>query len=708
MREQELCASIFSEGGLIAKSLPSFQKRKEQEEMATAVFRSYTREEIVLIEAGTGTGKSLAYLFPAIYHALKNQTKTVIATKTIALQEQLLFKDIPFLIKILQADCKVMLVKGMGNYVCLRKLHEHLDQLLLIPSSERKELESIEEIIETKGKGSFSDFPFSVSPAIKEKVCAESDSCNRNQCHFYQECIFFKERAQAADAQILVVNHHLLLADLKQKLDAPGKDAILPSFDRLVLDEAHHFEQIAIESLAEKWQRQDTFRALSRLHSEANLEKSRLFLIRQEISAKTALPTHVQTKLEIDLPAQKHTCQVHLDEFFRICQEFISLFSQAPSGRLRITPTVLSHPGWIDVQKQGRLFADELIKGSLLIRGLLSDLEPLQEMLASSLLNGHLSEIKAIQERLEKQASLILSWLQAEIEIKKVRFAEWNPYDMTLVNAHLDISTLLADHLFAKLKGALLCSATLAAHNSFSSLKVSLGLDSYANKLQEHILQSPFDYQKRTLFAIPTDFPLPTSPSFFSSFLETAAEMIQLSQGSVLILFTSYEMLKKSYEALQSLTSYPLLRQGEMPRTKLLEQFRKSEGSVLLATDSFWEGVDIPGEALRCVIIVKLPFAVPDDPLHEAYAELLQKEGKDPFHHYTLAHAIIKFKQGFGRLMRRHEDRGCVVCLDTRLATKGYGKKFLASLPPSKLCFAPKKEVLDQMQQLYKMTAPNL
>ena len=253
----------------------------------------------------------------------------------------------------------------------------------------------------------------------------------------------------------------------------------------------------------------------------------------------------------------------------------------------------------------------------------------------------------------------------------------------------------------------MLCSATITTARSFLFLKQRLGLLSYEEKLKEEIFESPFNYKERALFLVPTDLPAPSSPDFLNAAISAMGEAIEISRGSVFLLFTSYEMLQSAHHILSQsslATRYPFLKQGDSPRHLLLEQFKKKEGSVLFATDSFWEGVDVPGEALRCVIMVKLPFFVPTDPLYEAYAQSLEKEGLNPFTDYSVPQAVIKFKQGFGRLMRTKNDRGCVICLDHRIVKKSYGKQFLQSLPPCRTCFAPQAQVFSEMGSFYEAT----
>jgi ATP-dependent DNA helicase DinG len=712
--KQELLSLIFSKDGLLSRSLKNFEERIGQKEMAQKILEAYEEDGIALIEAGTGTGKSLAYLVPAVYWALKHQEKTVITTNTIALQEQLIHKDIPFLLKTMDVELKACLVKGMGNYLCLRKLQELQDQPLLFSTEETKEVQAVEQWAAKTKEGSRSDIPFPVSPATWEKVAAEGESCNHVHCPHYKNCFFFKARDEAEDSQLLIVNHHLLLADIEKRRRNPTQESILPPYHRLVIDEAHNFEDIALESFAQKFDRIIFLRQLAKLHSDSHPERSRLTLLRQQLSALSVIPPPLLQKLEIDIPAQRRTCQADLEEAFAgLTHFFETVISDRPlskerDSKKRITDAISGNPFWKEtIVKSLLALSEEIQRLSQMLKGVLADLEDFKEAPFYEKLSFPLLEIQAIAQRLELSATFLEQFIQDEPVEKRVRWFESSGSNVVLVDASLDISSFLNEHLFSQRRTSVLCSATIAAARSFSFMKKRLGLIQHEAKLREEIFESPFNYQERTLFVVPTDLPVPSSPDFLAECIKAMAEAIEISRGSVFLLFTSYDMLQNCYRSLSNSAlpqRYPFLKQGELPRHLLLEQFKKREGSVLFATDSFWEGVDVPGEALRCVVIAKLPFSVPSDPLYEAYAQSLEKEGLDPFSDYSVPQAVIKFKQGFGRLMRKNDDRGCVLCLDHRIVKKNYGKQFLQSLPPCKTCFAPKTEAFAQMRLLYETT----
>jgi len=711
--EHQYLLSIFSQDGLFSQSLNHFEERPVQKEMAQCILEAYREDHTALIEAGTGTGKSLAYLVPAVLWALKHQEKTVITTHTIALQEQLLHKDIPFLLKTMNVEVKVCLVKGMNNYLCLRKLQELQEQLQLFPFEETKEVQAMEQWIEKKQEGSRSDFPFPVSSETWEKVHAEGESCNHVHCPHYKRCFFFKARKEVSQAQILIVNHYLLLADLEKRRRNPDQESILPSYDRLIIDEAHNLEDIALKSFAQRLDRIAFLRQLAKLYSDAHPERSRIILLKQALAVMPRIPPILMQKLDIEIPALKRTCQEKLEEMFaQLSHFFEAIFEEnkkdfrEKENKRRITDGITEHPAWKGTLIPGLLsLSDQIGRLSFILKTVLADIEEFKssyEKLAS-----HLIEIQAIAIRLDQAANFLVQFTQDEPKEKRVRWLEFNKGNIGLIDAALDVSSLLNEQLFAKLRTSVLCSATMATARSFHDLKSRLGLSSQEKTLKEAIYDSPFNYAQRALFIVPTDLPLPTTSEFLPECIKAIAEAIEISKGSVFLLFTSYEMLQSCFRALSNTSlvqKFPFLKQGDFPRNLLLDQFKKREGSVLFATDSFWEGVDVPGEALRCVIIAKLPFSVPSDPLYEAYAQSLEKEGLNAFSEYAIPRAVIKFKQGFGRLMRKGQDRGCVICLDHRIVKKSYGKKFLQSLPNCRTCFAPKVDAFAEMRLFYERT----
>lgn len=669
--------------------------------MADRIFLAYENDHIVLIEAGTGTGKSLAYLVPA----LTQRERTVISTHTIALQEQLLLKDIPSLVELLETDVSVVLVKGMHNYVCQRKLQEQLSHLP--PSEERDQLEGMEQCMERTQKGSYSDFPFKILPSTWQQVSADAEDCTHVHCPHYKECYFFKAKQAAQDAQILIVNHHLLLADLQRRIESGFKESILPDYSRVVLDEAHHFEKIALETFSASWDRLALLKALARLHSDTHPQRSLLMLVRGILRGVPAVSPRLIQALEIELPAQKRLCREQAEALGAALLQFALSAEPTPAKiKMRIKPATLTHPNWQQqVMMPLSLSQVELSRLAQMLQGALSSLDELKETPVYPQLAPHLFEISNVTKKLERWA-LFLEKFHAT-EKTRARWIECSPANVLLVNATLDVSSVLQEHFFSKRRTCVLCSATLTSGGSFDFIKRRLGLHAGNERVREGVFSSPFDYASRSLFSVPLDFPDPSSAEFIPACIEALAEMIQLSKGGVFILFTSYDLLEKCYLALkgrEELKPYLFLRQGDLPRHLLLETFKQTHRAVLFGADSFWEGVDVPGDALRCVVVVKLPFPVPTDPLQEAQSEVLKEEGINPFTEHFVPQAVIRFKQGCGRLMRQKEDRGCIVCLDNRIVKRFYGNDFLNSLPGSQTYFGKKKEMFEKMRVLYSRT----
>lgn len=642
---------LFSEGGLLSQHLDGYERRIEQLEMARQIAEAYSKDHIALIEAGTGIGKSLAYLAPAILWAMKHKERTVIATHTISLQEQLIKKEIPFLLKVLGVDLKAVLVKGMGNYLCLRKYAE-LDE-------ENPELENW--VMRTE-EGSRSGLNFFVPSNLWDKIAAEPERCTGAKCPHYKPCFFFKARRNIHDAKLVVVNHHLLLADLTAEKD----QTILPEFERLILDEAHNLEEIALNSLSER------------------VDKAQLLrLLGHKIDVPSDTPSRLRVRLGIDLPAGRNHLMLKVDEAFELLPREIS-------GNFRVKEALSKEitEGFLFLgQEMGRFAAS--------LGGLFRELEPFSKMDLLAL------ELQVLSNRLNKTAEVIDRFFSEEGKISRLRWIEKTAANWVLREADLDVSSYLHELIFERFSTTSLCSATMTANREFTFIRSRLGIDRSNRLVTAKIYDSPFDYQNRVFLAVPDDMPDPTDPSFLREASGVILKAVQASQGSAFVLFTSYEMLNQCYDLLK--TKIDILRQGDASRTSLLDKFKANEGSILFGTDSFWEGVDVPGDALRLVILVKLPFKVPDDPIVAAKGDLLKKEGKNPFMNYLLPEAAIKFKQGFGRLMRRKTDRGCILCLDKRLITKSYGKLFLKSLPKCPVVIQRSIGVLAEIKRFFSM-----
>ena len=696
------------------------------------IIEAYNHDQIALIEAGTGTGKSIAYLIPAILWAAQRKERSVISTHTITLQEQLLIKDIPIVCKALNVTIKAVLVKGMRNYACLRKIEETRGEQLILHPQEAEEFAKIDAWAHNTPDGSKSSLSFEPSSQIWDKVCAENDTCNKNHCPYYQDCHFFKARREAAEAQILIVNHHLLFADLASRAESDNYQdpSILPLYTKVVLDEAHHIEDIATEYFAQKVNQLDLLRIVGRLAAEkggkslgklTQLKEKILSFFNTKTPPKEISP--ILATLNIDLPGIRNDLLKYITEGFDKFHNFINL-AKAPSrsteeisneNKLRMLPEHYQNQYWIgELKTHIQELVNVIQKYVQVIYGIENSFKSLGQETLQEQTKGIRFEIEALCLRLTLASQTLQQFIQSAPPPSKVRWIEAQMLktmiNVYIADAELDIAKALANYLFTKFSSVILCSATLTTNKRFDFAKQRLGLTPYHIKdipLTENVYDSPFNYRQQALLVVPTDLPNPQESSFTLAAAEKIWETIQISHGNAFVLFTSYSMLKNCYQILESRlqkNKYPVFKQGDDNRQTLLGKFKNTERSVLFGTDSFWEGVDVVGDALRCVIIVKLPFKVPTEPIIQARTEAILAQGRDPFMEYSLPSAVVKFKQGFGRLIRNKNDRGCIVCLDTRLINKRYGLQFLNSLPSCEQAFLPSEQVRTLMQEFYKKT----
>lgn len=673
----------------ISSKLPGFEVRDGQLQMFHDVVKAYEEEKTFLIEAGTGTGKSLAYLIPAILWALEKKEPTVIATHTIALQEQLMQKDIPFLFDALDVNLKAVLVKGMNNYVCLRKLSDNQHE---VP-------ESLLNWSRNTLDGTRSELPIIPSADLWDQIGAESDTCTHAKCPHYKECFFFKARKNAADAHLIVANHHLLFADLaiREESDNFDEDAVLPAYQRLILDEAHHCEEVATHYFAKNVSRRGLIHQLGRLFSDRGTGKIPS-LYRKICEAYPGGELLTET-LTLIVPDEKRRLGEKVNAAFGALSLFFEAHKQ--EDKLRLRQHHLNDQFWIDqvqpaseqLVQQGKLFLQE-------VRSIEGKLKAMNDPVLDNKCEGIVAEMTGICARLELLFDAFYAFVFSPLQQEKVRWMEGASPDLHLISADLEVAPRLAKTLFSRLPTIILCSATLSTQSGFTFIRKRLGIE----EAEEKIYASPFNFQEKALLSVPIDLPDPAHPGFTREAAERIWEFVQISKGGAFVLFTSYNMLRESEKILSERMHkqrYALYCQGDESRSILLRKFRTTERAVLFGTDSFWEGVDVAGEALRCVIIVKLPFKVPNEPLFQARSEAIASQGGSPFFDYSLPHAIVKFKQGFGRLIRNKEDRGTVICLDGRLVKKGYGKKILQSLPECPLIIEPTANCIEKLKSFY-------
>jgi ATP-dependent DNA helicase DinG len=690
-------------GGVVSRRHGSYEDRQGQRDYARAVSRLYNLGGIGLLEAGTGIGKSLGYLLPALRWSARNGERTVVSTNTINLQEQLVQKDLPFLADALEDQpVRFALLKGWRNYLCLQRLDQAAGSHATLFPGETEE--RLAELIEWAGKtrdGSLSDLAVQPGEELWDEVAAEPDLCSRLKCQFFEKCFVFAARRKAAQADVIVVNHHLLLSDIAVRRITQNWDdaAVLPPYTRIILDEGHHLEDAAGAHLGSTITR----RGLDRLF--ARLERRGKGLLPTLIARLTGRRDLVSVA-SLDLVQARLTASTRLGrEKGVIAFDMLDALLSSESALVRrLDNDFATHPIW-----RGGLSAalpdllgeiEILARGLQLLRDRMEDDEAAQERYGPLL-----GEVRAVTRRLVNAGDALRSALSpSEDAVPAVRWIEVRGKERNIAvsSVPLDLAPILREDLFRKVETCVVTSATLAVDGRFNFLRSRLGLDEEDVEPSCAVHPSPFDFATQSVLAIPTDGPAPNVDS--AGHLDTVArvltDLIEITGGGVFGLFTSHRDVRAAAVALRAAgiaKHYPLLVHGEDSRHALLKRFIDTGSAVLLGTASFWEGVDVPGDPLRALLLAKLPFRVPTEPLVAARCERVERSGGDPFTDYMLPDAALRLKQGFGRLIRTATDRGAIVLMDPRVLTRGYGEMLLDTLPPAKRLIGPWEDVRRQL-----------
>ena len=683
----ERLTELISKAGPLGKYIEGYEPRNSQILLLEAVTRSFNEDGICVAEAGTGVGKSLAYLIPAFDWANRNEERVVISTATINLQHQLIDQDIPLVQKLLKLKTKAVLVKGRGNYLCHRRLLEELEEASLF-REENDELKKIQDWSRATTTGSRSDLPFYPKPETWSRICSETDSCLGLRCNFREKCFVLKARREAADARILIVNHHLLFSDLGLRLEGAGFDntAVLPPFQRLIFDEAHNIEKSATSYFSRQFSKFTIQKFTGRLYfrrrgrTSGLVQKfkkygpdSKLFETLPEDIESLRDKTEFVNDLALEYLSGKKAMRMELHSPLHDV-----LMKSLKEMNATLTSLINRYKKILDLVPDGDSELPEVYEGKLLLR--------------------RLENIAAVCESFTrmKETEEQVFWLEQKRTSRGEGFTSF-------IITPIDITGLMREAVFEPYPTVVCTSATLSVAKNFTFWLKRVGLLGFQEeRVRTDIFPSPFPYKKRVLLCVPDDAPDPGASEyqiFVSDFVE---RILELSEGKALVLFTSYSMLKQSYEDVSPRLKdlgITALMQGSEDRSRLLTRFRTDTASVLFATDSFWEGIDAPGDALQVVIICKLPFRVPTDPVHLARIEAIQKRGGVPFMELSLPEAVMKLKQGFGRLMRRRTDGGVVFILDPRVIRKSYGKAFISSLPETRVAVKGQRDLLNEAEE---------
>ncbi len=645
---------FFAPGGVLSRTHPAYEFRRGQLQMAQSVEQALDEKRHLIVEAGTGTGKTLAYLMPVI----RSGKRVIISTGTKNLQEQLFYKDVPFLEQALYGEASssrlsVCYMKGRNNYLCRKKLYDLTDQPVLSGLEEIEQYRAIAAWEKTTGTGDRAELAeLPEASLLWHKLDARAEACIGQKCSEFARCFITEMRRKAMESDIVIVNHHLFFADLAIKLQADGApDAgILPEAAAVIFDEAHELEDVAgnyfgisVSNLRVEDLARDVEHSLQHHRMLSASLSAALGNLRERSQFFFSLLPPGDGRFAFD--TRREFLEENGDEFVALNQSLTRL-----AGELEGLP-----------QKPEEVF------------NFVRRAQEIQVQLGFALESEDRNTVFWIERRGGRAGGRGGQNSRSSVHEGAGRARQ----NVFLQATPVDVGPILREHLWSKLECAVLTSATLAVGGGFEYIRQRLGLE----HARELVLPSHFDYESQALFYVPPDLPDPRTPQFTAKAAERIRKLLEITRGRAFVLFTSYAQMNDIYQRLLGEVEFPMLRQGDAPKSALLEEFRLAPNAVLFATSSFWQGVDVQGEQLSCVIIDRLPFAVPSDPVVAARVKAIDADGGNAFFQYQVPAAVITLKQGFGRLIRSLHDRGLLVLLDNRILKKQYGRVFVESLP---------------------------
>ncbi|WP_298971969.1 ATP-dependent DNA helicase [uncultured Fusobacterium sp.] len=695
----------FSKEGILVNEIKGFEHRHEQEEMAKNIQNAVNNNKKIIVEAGTGTGKTLAYLIPAIKWAIANKKKVIIATNTINLQEQLLLKDIPLAKSVIKDEFSYALVKGRTNYLCKRLFTElSLGKSVDIETFSMEAREQIEYILKWGNKtktGDKAELPFEVYPDVWELVQSTTELCLGKKCPFRKECFHMKTRMKKMEADILISNHHVFFSDLnvRAETDFDSEYLILPRYDMVIFDEAHNIESVARSYFSVEVSKISFTRLLHRIYQKKikkKKEKSALTRVEETIDEKYLEKTGDYLELLKSMKSEIYNLQTIGDEYFDEIRKMFETNTEAPI-RKSLNSFEMTKSNFLEnLRAKKEFFQAKLAEFLNLMMAFNNVIDEEKDKNPEVInFNNHLKIFKKYIDSFKfinnfSDADYVY-WL--DINSKRT--------NVVLTATPLNIAQKLSSVLYENLNRLVFASATIMANGNFEYFKKSLGLDE--EECLECFIESPFDYENQMSVYIPADI---QDSENLNAFVTDASKFIldilKKTKGKAFILFTSYTMLNQIYYSIVNKlknSNFEIFLHGEKPRSQLIKEFKEAKNPVLFGTTSFWEGVDVQGENLSNVIITKLPFLVPTDPIVAAISKKIEETGGNSFLDFQLPEAIIKFKQGVGRLIRKKTDRGNVFILDSRVIKKKYGSAFIKALPSQKnIKILEKDDIIEEVE----------